>query len=361
MASPEQLGKVQTVLGLIEPADVGITLMHEHLFADGTVSGYYFKEPENASDRVLAHQPVSIENLWFVRYRMKDNLDNLMLLDEGTAIREAMLYKLQGGCTIVDQTNIGIARDPQGITRVARATGLNVVMGCGYYVEDSYPSKEHVTRATVEELGEEMIRDIQVGVGATRIKSGMIGELGCSWPLRDNERKMLQAGAYAQNKTGASINVHPGRAPQAIVEIADVLESAGADLSRVVISHMDRCGYPLDVRKGLLERGCVLEYDVFGLEGYYPARSALLDGVLPDIPNDVGRIKEIQELIALGYLGQIAISHDIGMKMQLTRYGGWGYAHILRDVVPMMQVYGMTDEQIDTLLVETPRRLLTLV
>ncbi|HUT57450.1 MAG TPA: aryldialkylphosphatase [Phycisphaerae bacterium] len=361
MANPEQKGKVQTVLGLIEPEDVGVTLMHEPLFADGTVSGYYFKEPDAASDRILAHQPVSVENLWFVRYRMKDNLDNLMLLDEDTAVKEAMLYKLRGGSTLVDQTNIGIARDPLGIARVSRATGLNVVMGCGYYVEDSYPSKDHVTNSTVEELGDEMVRDIQVGVGATRIRSGMIGELGCSWPLRDNERKVLQAGAYAQKETGASINVHPGRAPQAITEIADVLEAAGADLSRVVISHMDRCGYPLDVRKRLLDRGCVLEYDVFGMEGYYPARSALMDGVLPDILNDIGRIKEIKELINLGYLGQIAISHDIGMKMMLTRYGGWGYAHILRDVVPMMQVYGITEDQIDTLLVKTPRRLLTFV
>jgi len=361
MTNSEQKGKVQTVLGLIAPEEVGVTLMHEHLFADGTVSGYYFKEPEAASDRVLAHQPVSLENLWFVRYRMKDNLDNLMLLDEDTAIREAMLFKLQGGSTLVDQTNIGIARDPQGIARVSRATGLNVVMGCGYYVEDSYPSKNHVTNSSVEELGDEMVKDIEVGVGATRIRSGMIGELGCSWPLRDNERKVLQAGAYAQRRTGASINVHPGRAPRAITEIADVLEKAGADLSRVVISHMDRCGYPLDVRKELLKRGCVLEYDVFGMEGYYPARSALLDGVLPDIPNDVGRIKEIQELISLGYLQQIAISQDIGMKMQLTTYGGWGYAHILRDVVPLMGVYGFTDEHIDTLLVETPRRLLTFV
>ncbi len=361
MANPEQKGKVQTVLGLIEPEDLGITLMHEHLFTDGTVSGYYFKEPENAGDRLLAHQPVSMENLWFIRYRMKDNLDNLVLLDEGTAIQEAMRYKLEGGSTIVDQTNIGLARDPQALARVSRATGLNIVMGCGYYVEESYPSKEHVTDSSVEKLGEEMVRDITVGVGTTRIRSGMIGELGCSWPLRDNERKVLQASAYAQKKTGVSINVHPGRAPQAIIEIADVLAKASADLNRVVISHMDRCGYPLETRKQLLEAGCVLEYDVFGLEGYYPARSALMDGVLPDIPNDVGRIKEIKELIVMGYLGQITISHDIGMKMMLTRYGGWGYAHILRDVVPLMQVYGMTEEQIRSLLVETPRRLLTLV
>jgi phosphotriesterase-related protein len=107
--------------------------------------------------------------------------------------------------------------------------------------------------------------------------------------------------------------------------------------------------------------GCYLEYDVFGLEGYYPARAALAEGALPTTPNDIGRIKEIQELIEKGYIKQILISHDIGMKTMLTSYGGWGYAHILREVVPLMKIYGMTDEQIHTLMVENPKRLLPFV
>jgi phosphotriesterase-related protein len=78
------------------------------------------------------------------------------------------------------------------------------------------------------------------------------------------------------------------------------------------------------------------------------------------MPNDLGRIKEILDLIERGFLERILLSHDIGMKVMLTSYGGWGYAHLLREVVPLMQVYGVTDEQIYTMMVENPKRLLTI-
>ena len=73
-------GKAQTVLGLIDPEDLGITLPHEHFFADGTVQGVYFIEPSATSDRLIAHQPLCLENLGWVRHHMKDNIDNLVLL-----------------------------------------------------------------------------------------------------------------------------------------------------------------------------------------------------------------------------------------------------------------------------------------
>ena len=85
-------GKVQTVLGLIDPGDLGITLMHEHLLIDQTCGGVYFTEPEEAGDRELAHQPVTLENLSWVRYHMTDNLDNRMLLDEELSIKEVALF-----------------------------------------------------------------------------------------------------------------------------------------------------------------------------------------------------------------------------------------------------------------------------
>ncbi len=353
-------GKVQTVVGLIEPEDLGITLPHEHLLVDQTVGGVYFIEPKETSARLLAHQPVSLENLSWVRYNMKDNLDNLMLLDEQMAIKEAMLYKVRGGKTIVDQTNVGIGRDPEALARISRATGLNIIMGSGYYIAGSY-SKEMMDAKTEEDVAEEIVKDITVGVDDTGIRSGIIGELGCSWPLKDTEKKVLKAGAYAQKRTGATIWVHPGRNEMAPIESMEVLTNAGADLGRVVICHMDRCGYLLDTRRKLLDAGCYIEYDVFGLEGYYPARVALADGHLPDRPNDIGRIKQIKELIGMGYLKQILLSHDIGIKIMLVSYGGGGYAHLLREVVPLMKIYGISDEQINTMMVDNPKRLLQFV
>ena len=347
-------GKVQTVLGIIDADSLGVTLPHEHLLLDISCM---FDEPTEANERRLAHQPVTLENLYWVRTHIPNNADNLKLTDEQLAIKEALLYKWAGGDTIVELTPIGLARDPLGLARIARATGLNVVMGAGHYVEGSY-SKESMEAKTDNDIAEEIVKDITVGVDDSGIRSGVIGELGCTWPLKDNERKVLRAGAYAQKRTGAAIWVHPGRNEMAPIEEVEALADAGADLSRVVICHIDRCGYLLDTRQKLLDSGCYLEYDVFGWEGYYSARVALAEGHLPDILNDVGRIKEIKELISMGYLKQILLSQDIFCKIMLVSYGGWGYAHLLREVVPLMKIYGISDEQIHTMMVENPKRVL---
>jgi phosphotriesterase-related protein len=352
-------GKVQTVLGTIEPECLGVTLPHEHFLIDQTLGGVYFVEPESLSERALAHQPVTLENLTWVRYHTKDSLDNQVLDNVDMAIKEALLFKLEGGSTVVDQTNCGIGRDARALARISRATGLNIVMGSGYYA-DSPKTSDRVSKMGEEAIAEEIVADFTQGVDGTRVRAGIIGELGCSWPLRPNEAKGLRAGALAQTLTGAAVTVHPGRNDGAPLEIVEVLSGAGADLNRVVINHMDRCGYSLETRLSLLKAGCYIEYDLFGFEGYYPARVALAEGKLPDMPNDLGRIKEILDLIERGFLERILLSHDIGMKVMLTSYGGWGYAHLLREVVPLMQVYGVTDEQVYTMMVENPKRLLTI-
>ncbi len=359
MSETRSAHKIQTVLGVIEPEELGITLPHEHFLIDQTLGGVYFVEPESLSERALAYQPVSLENLSWVRYHTKDSLDNQILDNVELAIKEAMLFKLEGGRTIVDQTNRGIGRDARALARISRATGLHVVMGSGYYA-DSPATRDHIASIGDEALAGEIVNDFTFGVMDTGIRAGIIGELGCSWPLSPNEAKGLRAGAMAQTLTGAALTVHPGRNDGAPLEILDVLKAADADLSRVVINHMDRCGYSLETRLSLLEAGCFIEYDLFGFEGYYPARVALAEGKLPDMPNDLGRIKEIADLIDRGYLSQILLSHDIGMKVMLVAYGGWGYPHLLRQVAPLMRIYGITDDQIHALMVENPRRLLTI-
>jgi phosphotriesterase-related protein len=357
MGDRELAGKVQTVLGIITPGDLGVTLPHEHLLMAGEV---YFKEPDSASEKKLAYQPVNMENLSWIRYHMKDNLDNLRLLDEEVATREAMMFKLAGGQTITDLTIVGLGRDPLALARISRVTGLNIVMGSGYYIEATYP-QGFLNDKTESGIAEEIIHDITVGVDDTGICSGMIGELGCSWPLGDGERKVLRAGAIAQQETGAAINIHPGRNERAPLEIIEVLIEAGADINRVVMSHIDRTGFLRETRCKLAESGCYLEYDQFGWEGYYPARVALADDHMPDLPNDVQRIKEIRELIDMGYLKQILLSHDICYKTRLVTYGGEGYAHLLHEVLPLMRIYGISDEEIRTMVEENPGRILQFI
>ena len=136
MNKNELRGKIQTVLGLIAPDDLGITLPHEHLLLD---MQFFFKEPAMASERFMAHQPVSLENLGWIRHHFLSSLDNIRLIDEEMAIREALRYKHAGGNSIVELTSIGMGRDPLALARISRATGLNIIMGTGYYLEETWP------------------------------------------------------------------------------------------------------------------------------------------------------------------------------------------------------------------------------
>jgi len=345
-------GKIQTVLGEIPSSEVGITLPHEHLLLDMPV---WFFESEDPELKKLAYEPVAMEQLWWIWQHPFCNLDNLRLVDEQLVITELMRFKQPGGNTVVDMTNQGLGRNPEALVRISRATGLNIVMGTGYYVAEAQTPDYDVK--TEEEIAQEIIGDIEDGVGKTRIRAGIIGEIGCSWPLAEREKKGLAAAAHAQRHTGAAINIHPGHNEHSPLEIAAFLLEAGADLNRVVISHLDRIIHPQSILKELAAMGCYLEYDLFGSHMFNPIARGY--GKQPR-PCDRERIEQILELITQGCLDQILMSHDMCMKIKLTRYGGPGYAHILINIVPQMLERGVTPEQIHTIMVENPMRLLTL-
>lgn len=353
MSKSEQTGKVQTVLGVIDPSRLGVTLPHEHLICDARCN---FKKPEETSDLIMAYRPLTPDIMWWFRYHNSQNLDDLFLLDEKQAIVEALYFKSAGGNAIVDVTNASIGRDPLALARISETTGLNVIMGSGYYWGASYGSEMN-TRSE-EDIAEEIVRDVQKGVGNTAIRSGIIGEIGCSWPLQNNELKVLRAAARAQKATGAPLNIHPAfGVRESIIKILSILERAGADLSRTVISHVDTTLRESKDRIKLVRTGCYLEYDSFGREvgfRFRPTANRLIE-----TPNDVQRTNELIELIEKGFINQILISQDICNKNNLCAYGGWGYAHILRNLVPCMLFKGVTAEQIDTMMVANPRRLLT--
>ena len=344
-------GKVQTVLGLIDENELGITLPHEHLFIE---LGLWFKEPIRATLKLMAEEKIRIDHpeiSWF-KYHPYSNKDNLRLLDEAEAVRELMRYKKAGGRSIVDVTLDNIGRDPSALARVSRATGVQVIMGCGYYVGEI--QREQYDKMSADDIAEEIISDISVGVGMEKIKAGIIGEIGCSWPLNEREKKSLVGSARAQAETGAAITVHPGRHEDSPSEIINILKEAGADLNRVVICHTDRTPFSLRTRLGIVESGCSIEYDLFGWEGYYP-----LDMAVAHMPNDVQRIKEIIEMKDHGYLGNVLISHDICYKTRRHAYGGHGYSHILENAIPVMEAWNLSGEDISTILVENTKRLLS--
>ena len=349
MSISELKGKIQTVLGLIEPEDLGVTLPHEHLVSDGSA---WYREPEEAYDLCMARSKVSIETLWWIRYHWFQNLDDLMMLDEQEAIEEVSHFAFSGGRSVVEMSNHGLGRDPLSLARISRATGLNIVMGSGYYLAASLP--DGFAERPQEDITEEIVRDITVGVGDTGIRAGFIGEIGGSWPLDPREKKSLLAAVEAQKQTGGYLNVHPGQGEEAAWEQVTLMDSAGADLTRVCMDHMDRAVREPKNRLKLLETGVTLEYDLFGREGYYPLAQRPID-----LPTDYQRINEIMDLIDAGYLNQILISQDIWNKHQRRKYGGWGYDHILRNTLPVMKAKGMSQQEIDAIMVENPKRLLT--
>lgn len=342
-------GLAQTVLGTVQPATLGRTTTHEHLLIE---FGCMFIPQSDDGDRIKAQQPVSIENLGWVRYNPFRNHDNLQLSDEDTAISEALLYKEAGGGTIVDATTIGIGRNPQALERIARATGLNVIMGAGYYVDMVHP--DTMDEKTEDDLATEMIADIQIGVGDTGVRAGIIGELGCSWPLTNNERKVLRAGAAAHRETGVAILIHPGRNEKAPFEILNVLAEAGADTGRVVMGHIDRTIHDIDIVLELAQQGCYLEYDLFGWEAsLYPFSNL-------DMPNDAQRIAWVKTLLDKGYSDRIVLAHDTFGKHAMTKYGGYGYAHILKNIAPRFREQGVTQADLDSMLIANPASILTI-
>jgi phosphotriesterase-related protein len=339
-------GRVQTVLGPIDAADMGITLPHEHLLIDFTLM---FKEPESERERELARRPVGLDNLGWVRRNFSSSLDNLQLTDESVARDELVLYRDAGGRTVVDPTNRGLSRDPPALARVARATGLNIVMGSGYYVAASHP-RDMDTR-TVDGIAREIVADLTTGVGDTGVPAGFIGEIGTTWPWTDNERKVVRAAVLAQRETGAPLMIHPGRHERLPLEIVDMIRREGADLRRTIMCHIERTVVDPAVLLELAATGIYLEYDLFGLEtSYYPYNPIF------DMPNDAGRIRQILYLIEHGHLDQILMSHDIAYKHCLTRWGGYGYHHLLLTVVPRLRQKGADDRLVHTLLVDNPRR-----
>ena len=340
---------IRTVLGEIAPEALGVTLCHEHLMID---LKRIFSEPEDATQRNQAYQPVTLENLGWIRTNYARSWDNLGLYEEQVTIDELILFKKEGGTSLVEVTPVDIGRSPEALVRIARATGVNVVMGCGYYVDDTHP--DELRQRSEEAICDELVTEITEGAAPSGVKAGIIGEIGCSWPLTDNERKVLRAAGRAQKETGAALTIHPGRDPAAPHEILDVIDGAGGSVERTVMGHLDRTYPDVDTLHRFAACGCYLEFDMFGLESaYYPFGSM-------DLPNDGKRIDFITGLIDEGYLEKLLISHDIAFKHALTRYGGLGYSHILENVVPKMRTKGMSEEAIDAILVKNPQQMLAI-
>lgn len=349
----ERSGSVQTVLGPISPSNLGHTQLHEHVIID-LVSTWEHRAKE-FDDVTLARakEEITLANLsWISKNWSSHRLSN-RLEDEDHAIEELNDYWDLGGRTLVDATPEGIGRNPDALRRIAIETGLQLIMGSGFYLEVTHP--DFARQLSIEELANVIVNEFKFGVGDSGIKPGIIGEIGLAYPVHPREEIVLRAAIRAQIATGAALLIHPGRDPRAPKEALAIVEEENGDISRTIMSHIDRTLFTLESMIEVAKTGCILEFDLFGQESsYYPIAPI-------DLPNDGTRIDYIQELIGKGYLNNLVISQDIGNKIHLKKYGGNGYGHILESVLPLMERKGLTHEEIRALVDRNPTRLLTFV
>jgi phosphotriesterase-related protein len=337
-------GQVQTVLGPIAPEALGVTLMHEHILCDIT--------PPALRGRPELDTPITLATRYDIDYGRRPHAGKTRMLDRALAIAEVAAFRADGGAAMVEMTVGGLAPDPLGLVEVSRHTGVHVVMGCGHYVH-AFQDAANATRS-VEDFAAEMVAALRHGAWGTEVRAGLIGEIGCSEQWTAQEQRVMAGAVLAQQETGAALTIHPGAVPDAPFEIVDFLRAHGGDLRRTIIDHVDRTIFDRDRLFRLADTGCVLEFDLFGYEHAYWSFMPI------DMPNDGTRIGMIRALLDRGHAGQITIAQDICRLTRLLSYGGHGYGHILRNVVPFMREKGFTEAEITQILVGTPAALLTM-
>jgi len=343
------VGTIQTVLGTIKPDTLGTTITHEHLLFDQSP---FLTEPNNGFKKSFFHQPVNQNNLGLIRYHNLANLDNAKLIDIETAISEVNLYKKFGGDSIVDVTSIGLGRDPVGLAKISQATGVNVIMGSSYYQKLVHPSD--MDTKSEDEISQEIVQDINVGVDGTTIKSGLIGEVGCGWPISDNELKVVKASAKAQRITGAPLLIHPGRDDRAPIQIIEELQNMDCDLKKTTLGHIERTIFEKNRLLELASTGCFINWDLFGTEdSYYGSYNVKY------MPNDDTRLDQIEWIVSQGFEDCVLVSQDLANKSRLISYGGHGIFYLVSTIIPKMKERGFPESVINKIFIDNPKNFLT--
>jgi phosphotriesterase-related protein len=332
---------IHTVLGPIEADELGPTSMHEHALIDARVW------QDDAAEDVRSAK-VTIRSLGRLRWNVMSSADNLVLDEPETALRELTEARRAGLSGLVDLTCVGLGRRPEDLVALARGSDLHIMVGCGFYVHDSHP--EWLTNATVDAIATSLIDELDNGIADSGIRPAIIGEIGTSTPITDREARVLRAAGRAGAATGAAVSIHlDARGTEGLNALALATED-GMPPSRVVLGHLDEHlddAYHLE----LAATGAVLEYDTFGAEFGWS------DGYRE--PSDGGRMESLARLVEAGHGNHVVLGCDVWAKSQLTTYGGMGYEHLMSRIVPTLRSrYGLPDDILARMLVDTPRRLL---
>jgi phosphotriesterase-related protein len=314
----------QTVLGAVDCSQLGITLMHEHVFVlDAEILQNY---PEEWGDE---------------EKRVSDAVDRLNEL------------KSKGVDTIVDLTVIGLGRCIPRIRRVAERTKINIIVATGIYTYRDAPlyfefRGPGTPLGGPEPMVDMFVRDITEGIGGTGIRAGILKCATDKFGVTRDVERILRATAQAHRRTGVPISTHTHARKRVGLDQQRIFREEGVDLSRVVIGHSGDTT-DLDYLEELAANGSYIGMDRFGVD---------------TILSFDDRVKTVAEMCRRGYAGKMVLSHDAAcfnhwlpersMPVILPR---WNYLHIYNDVIPALRQKGVTEEQLRTMLVENPRKI----
>ena len=265
----------------------------------------------------------------------KNNLD--CRLDQYDLICQEMKdLRASGVSNIIEMTNRYMGRNPQFMLDLMRDTGINVMACTGYYQDAFFP--EHVAARSVEQLAQEMVDEIVIGIDGTELKAGIIAEIGSSeGVITPLEEKVFIAAARAHIETGRPISTHTSFSTMGLEQLV-LLQAHGVDLSRVTVGHCDLKDN-LDNILRMIDLGAYVQFDTIGKNNYYP---------------DEKRIGMLHALRNRGLLDRVMLSMDITRRSHLKANGGNGYDYLLTTFIPQLRQSGFSQADVDTMLRENP-------
>ena len=318
------MGQINTVRGPVDAGALGSTLMHEHVFV---------RSPE-----VVANWPTG----WDPEARVAQAVERLQELHEA------------GIGTIVDLTVVGLGRDIELVQKVAEQVDLHIVVATGLYTYNDLPHFfDYRTGAFrpsgVDVLDEYFLHDIENGIAGSGVRPGILKCATDEQGLTPGVERVLRAVARVHRQTGLPISTHTHAGKKRGLDQQRVFTEEGVDLSRVVIGHSGD-STDLDYLQELLRAGSTLCMDLFVVDIYSPTET---------------RIETIASLCEAGWTDKLVLSHDAGCHMDwfdddflAQAQPNWNFLHISHDVLPMMRSRGFTEDQIDTMMIDAPRRIL---
>jgi phosphotriesterase-related protein len=254
--------------------------------------------------------------------------------------------------TIVDPTVVGLGRDIPRIQRINERVDLNIIVATGVYTYDEVPNYYRFRFAseqfgTPEPMIAQFVRDITDGIAGTGVRAGLLKCAVDDRGMTDGVTRVLRAVAAAHKETGVPIMVHTHPETHRGLEVAELLGAEGVDPSRVQLAHSGDTS-DADHLSQLAEAGFLLGMDRFGIDTTLPL---------------AGRVEIVAEMIRRGYVDRLVLSHDAACYLDWIDptflplvLPNWNYRHIHADVLPALRERGVTDAQINQMLVDNPRR-----